>query len=143
MNDFTISSPATALSMSNTVRTATSHIQVATKEPISSQYSVVQRRDSDVSTSHSEDDERKGEDEGQFAADEPIVSQYSVVTHENMDHVSEASDSEDGNTSDAEAAQDTSGDAVHKDKESDFNQDTLSETQDDRPSGLYENIVYN
>ena len=85
-----------ALSMSNTIKAASNLMNTA--EPISSQYSVIQRRDSDVSTCHSEDDNSEAEKEGQSAIEEQIMSQYSVVTRENMDHVSEASDSEDSHT---------------------------------------------
>lgn len=133
--DFTISEAATALSLSHGGEASAS-----TTRPVSSQYSLIRRRDLDVITYHSDEDglEGEGDDrrEGQSVV-KPLESQYSVITRENMDLVSEASDSEaeDSHTpSDAEPDQEEQDD---RHKASDFNPSTSEEQQ---PIKLYENI---
>ena len=101
--------------------------------PVSSQYSVIQRRDSDVSTSHSEDDLLDGVGEDQCLGSGPIESGYSVITRDNMDYVSEASDSDEGHTSDTELVKES---AVQRET------DTVSprEEEEQNQAVLYENI---
>ena len=135
--DLTISEAATA---SSDAPTRSDNPRYANRT--TSQYSLVQRRDSDVSSCQSEEETGEGEGgergEGQSAS-EPAVSQYSVITRENMEYISEASDSEDSHThSDAELVKDGEQESGH----------ILSDFNPRRGGGerhairLYENIPY-
>lgn len=107
-----------------------------------SQYSLVQRQDSDLSSSHSDEEMGEGEGgdggEGQ-SAPKPVVSQYSVITRENMVYASEASDSEDSRThSDAELVEENEQESGHT--SSDLN--PIRSDGKRRTIKLYENIPY-
>ena len=139
--DLTISEAATASSDPPTRSIETSNPRYANRT--TSQYSLVQRRDSDVSSCHSEDEAGEGErgdgEEGQSATSEPAVSQYSVITRENMEYVSEASDSEDSHTySDAELVKEGERESGHT--SSDFNPRRGGGER--HAIRLYENIPY-
>ena len=143
--DFTISEAATAPSDTPSRSVEASNPMYVNHTDITSQYSLVQRRDSDVSSCHSEEEMggERGVDggEGQSASTEPAVSQYSVITRENMamEYVSEASDSEDSHThSDAELVKDDEREGGHT--SSDFNPRRDDGKQ--RAIRLYENIPY-
>ena len=146
VTDFTISEAATAPSDTPSRSVEASNPMYVNHTDIASQYSLVQRRDLDVSSCHSEEEMREGErgadgGEGQSASTEPAVSQYSVITRENMamEYVSEASDSEDSHThSDAELVKDDEREGGHT--SSDFNPRRDDGKQ--HAIRLYENIPY-
>ena len=146
--DLTISEAATASSDTLvTTRSVEDRRNPVYVNRTTSQYSLVQRRDSDASSCHSEEEMEGGErgaadgigrGEGQSAS-KPPVSQYSVITRENMEYLSEASDSEeDSHThSDAELVKDGGRDGGHT--SSDF--DSRRDDGEQHAIRLYENII--
>lgn len=140
VTDLTISEAATAPSDSPTASGSVEASHPKYVNQTTSQYSLVQRRDLDVSSCHSEEEEMgEGErGEGQSAS-MPAASQYSVITRENMEYVSEASDSEDSHThSDAELV--VGGERENGHTSSDFN--PRRDGRDRHDIRLYENIPY-
>ena len=110
--------------------------------PVSSQYSIIRRRDSDVSTCHSEGEEGDSE-EVHYDTVGPVVSQYSVVTRDNMDYVSEASDSEGSQIpSDTELVK---KEATQKESENENETSDIIPEHVEGQNGtvVYENIPYN
>jgi hypothetical protein len=146
VTDLTISEAATASSDPPTTKSVEDRRNPVYENRTTSQYSLIQRRDLDVSSCHSEEDilgegERgaDGRGEGQSASTpKPAVSQYSVITRENMEYLSEASDSEDSHThSDAELIEDGERERGHT--SSDF--DPRRDSGEQRAIRLYENII--
>lgn len=142
VTDLTISEAATASSDPHTDSRSIDASNPTYVNRTTSQYSLVQRRDSDVSSCHSEEEVGEGErgDRGKGqSASKSVVAQYSVITRENMDYASEASDSEDSCThSDAELVE---GDEQEGRRNSlDLN---LRRSDGERRAvKLYENIPY-
>ena len=144
--DLTISEAATASSdMPATAESVEDKRNPVYVNRTTSQYSLVQRRDSDASSCHSDEEMEGGErgavdgrGEGQSAS-KPAVSQYSVITRENMEYLSEASDSEEDSLthSNAELVKDGGRDGGHT--SSDF--DPRRDGGEQHAIRLYENII--
>ena len=149
MTDFTVSEAATAPTLSNDSSAVNNPLYYTSAGRVTSQYSVIERRGSDVSTSHSDEESDGGaiggeEEEGKSSSivAEPIESGYSLVTRENMDTVDEASDSEESHTySDAEPAIDKQESTEHKLSDLDASH-CVREEHVHRTTSQYENISF-